>query len=143
MSCYCTMEDVAGKSRVWTIGGVYTTATNPKLDTVNSWIEEVSSIADVAIASSGFQVPITAEALLPALKLKVSRSVADLCDAANSRGRLMSDRLVDSSPTTVIEKEMQKWVKDNAAGFENMGVPRNDVQLPGQFSVPLQRQPYD
>ena len=129
---YGTVAGIAGLSKVWTKNGEYTAyniygnCTNPTLEQVENWLDEVSSIVDLALANNGFVTPVIADDVLPALSNYVQSLVADLCHAANSSGRFFTEKFIErgGSPMNVILKDVDNWVSGKSAGLDAMGVPR-------------------
>jgi len=148
---YGSAAAVAGFARTWTRAGewfdfdeVYNVAsTNPSLTQVESWLDEVSVMMDLALANEGFIVPVTQSEVIKALGAKVSALVADLAHLAHNKGRLFSDRIQESGvdPMSIIDRDISAWVKRKVAGLEAMGVPRV-IQQGSQsaYSVPMGRQ---
>ncbi len=145
---YGNAAGVAGFARTWTDNGAfldsdaYVTGTNPSLTQVEEWLEQVSQMVDVAFANSGFSVPVTAPAVLKAIDAKVNAMVADLVHLVHNKGRLLSDRIVESgrSPEEVLESDIMRWVASRVTGFEAMGVPRTvNESSQSAFSVQLTR----
>jgi hypothetical protein len=127
MASYGTEAGVAALMRRYTNSGVFDTTTNPTYATVTSWLSQVSSMVNVALATSGFATPITDADALPALNGFVESMVADLVASANSAGRFFSDRALEvgMSPIRTINADVKAWVKDNVAGLEAMGATRS------------------
>lgn len=139
---YGTHTDVAALARTWTDNGAFSTTTNPTQAQVITWIDEVSVLADIALANEGFVVPVVEAEVIKALTVKVAALVADLCHLAHAKGRLFSDRIQSSADDvmTVISKDLASWVKRNAIGLEAMGVPRiTAMDSQSDFSVQLNR----
>lgn len=142
---YGTANGVAAHAGTWTRGGTFYNASNsplvaatkPTLAQVNSWLEQISDMFDVALANEGFVVPVTATKSANMITLEVERIVADLCDRANGMGRLTADRVLHIGYMKVIGNEIRAWVLERATGLENDGVPRTQAQSEavGGFSV--------
>ena len=113
---------------LYTNNGVFDTTTNPTIATVESWLDEVSAIANTALASNGFSVPLTQADAVLSLQGIINQHVADLCHAMHSTGRFFTDRALSfgMSPMNVIRKELLDWVISNAAGLEALGATRGD-----------------
>lgn len=145
---YGSPSGVAALARAWTDNGsftdpdAYTNGTNPSLTQVEDWLEEVSVLADLALASEGFTVPVVQETAVKALNIMVNALVSDLVHAANSSGRFFTDRLLETgkSPMAIINADIQDWVIKKTDGLVAMGVPYTiDVGDQGAFSVQLNR----
>jgi len=105
---------------------LFTTATNPTLATVTSWLAQISSMVNVALASAGFTTPITDADLTPALDGFVNALTADLAHAANSTGRFFSDRALEYgiSPIKAISNDVRGWVEMMTPGLSALGAVR-------------------
>lgn len=125
---YCTVEDVSALTKMWTTDGLYTENTNPMRTEVESWIEQVSAMVDLALAQEGFSVPVTETTSLASIKPTVSAIVADLCHAANSSGRFFTQAALErgTSPMFVVRREINDWVAVMASGFEQLGATRGE-----------------
>lgn len=123
---YCSMQDVASLAKMWTTDGIFTENTNPMASEVESWIEQVSAMVDLALAQEGFAVPMTNTSALASIKPTVSAIVSDLCHAANSSGRFFTQAALErgTSPMFVIRREINDWVSLMASGFEQLGASR-------------------
>lgn len=124
---YCTVPQVAEKASVWTSGGIFTTVTNPTKTTVEGWINEVSAMFDIALANQWFTVPVTNATALLAIAGQCSSIVADIVQASHSTGRYYTEKVLERglSWQIIARQEIDQWVKDNADGLTNLGVPRN------------------
>jgi len=118
MARYAEASDVAKHIQMWTDEGQFTGDTNPTLDTVESWLDDVSALMDAALASHSFVTPITNTYAIKAIKPFVESLVAKLAHDANKAGE----------PNVMWFSELQKainlWVEGNALGLENMGAAR-------------------
>jgi hypothetical protein len=124
---YGTEAGVAVLCRRFTNAGSFDTTTNPLVATVTGWLAQVSSLLDVALATEGFAVPITAATITPMLSILVNVETCDLVNAANSAGRFYTEKALEFgiSPMNVIRKDILAWVSDNAAGLVAMGAVRS------------------
>lgn len=145
---YGTTADVAGLARTWTENGafldpdVYVSGTNPTLTQVETWLEQISVMMDLALANNGFLVPVTQQTVIKALGARVAAFTADLVSLSHAKGRLFSDRIQQSGqdPLSIIDKDVNSWVQRNVVGLEAMGVPRviNESDQTA-FTVPMNR----
>lgn len=126
MASYGSVEGVAALAVRFTNAGTFDVTTNPTSATVTSWLAQISSTLNVALATAGFSVPITDSDATPALDGFVNALAADLTHAANSTGRFFSERIIENgiSPMRVISNDVQAWVQANAAGLVAMGANR-------------------
>jgi hypothetical protein len=123
---YGTEAGVAALSGFYTTNGAFTASTNPTLATVTGWLAQVSSMVNVALATSGFATPITDADVTPAIDGFVNSMVADLVRAANSTGRFFTERAQEYgvNPMKVINNDVRAWVDANAAGLVAIGASR-------------------
>lgn len=130
---YCVDSDVAALVGNRTNGGMFDDNTQPTLDQVNSWINQVSAIADVAFAAEGFTVPITNATVISVLQLYVAAAVADLVQYTNSAGRFFAEQQLQSTrnPIAVITSELKTFATNLAAGLENVGGDRSQPLTDG------------
>src|SRR5688500_7634561 len=100
-SSYGTAAGVAGYVRVLTSGsavaGTFDTSTVPTLANVEAWVNQVSAIANAALADNRFDTPVTQADCVLMLVGLVEQSVADLCHASRSSGRFFSERALNSN----------------------------------------------
>jgi hypothetical protein len=97
---------------------------------------------NTAIQNEGFEVPIVAVNSLNAITMKVETLVSDLVAYANGLGRLYTDRALERGSMNLLNKEIIDWVKGQATGLENDGVPRTlpTSDFVGGFSTAPNRQ---
>jgi hypothetical protein len=145
---YGTPAGVAGYARTWTSNGefldpdLYQDGTNPTLEQVTTWLTQVSYMFDISLANFGFSVPVVVVEVKSAISAKVETLVADLCHLAHDKGRLFSDRVQTTGDImTIIAKDINNWIEQNATGIEAMGVPRIvDLGSQSAYSVPMMKQ---
>lgn len=123
---YGSTAGVAAYTSAYTNSGAYDATTQPTLTQVEGWIDEVSGIANTALKSLGFAIPVTQADAKLALQGVVNQQVADLCHAAHSSGRFFSERALNSrlSSMGMIRNELVDFVQMNAAGWEALGAGR-------------------
>jgi len=123
---YGSAAEVAALSQMWTASGVFSTTTRPTLAQVESFIDQISGIMNIALSKQGFSIPITQEDAVMAIKSITNQLVSDLVQAANSSGRFFTDRALAAgiSPLMMIRREISDWVLDQATGLVNLGVPQ-------------------
>jgi hypothetical protein len=139
---YCSAADVAAHDYQWTDNGSFTTTTEPTTAQVGAWCDQVSAMFDTALSNSGFTVPIVQATVLLDLKLQTSLIVSDVVSARHKTGRFFTDKVLERGLSWQIlaRQEAEQWVKDNAAGLQNLGVPRVLSDGLGAFSVAAARQ---
>ena len=133
---YGTADDVAALSQTFTDNGVFSTTTRPTDAQVEGWINQVSSLLNIALAGESFTVPITqSDAILSCVSL-VAETVRDMVAAANSTGRFFSERSLKSNLSMLaqIRRDITEWVESNASGLEEIGATRNNSLL-GQIAT--------
>jgi hypothetical protein len=123
---YGTAAGVASYVGVYTVSGAFTTASNPTLANVESWIDQISALLNTALAKRGFTVPLTQADAVLAAKSLVEQLVSDLAHAANSSGRFFSERFLERgvSHWYAIRQDISNWVEEYAAGLEELGESR-------------------
>lgn len=127
---YGAVANVAALAGAWTNNGEflddgqYTTATRPSLNQVETWLEQMSGVIDLALATEGFVTPLTETTAIAAVAPIIEGVVKDLCEAANSVGRFFTKTAIERgiSPIRAVSKELNEWVKNNAVGLRTMGV---------------------
>ncbi len=107
-------------------GGTFDTTTRPTLTDVAAWLEQVSAVMDIMLATEGFAIPITTPATVVAtLDLFVNQEVASMCDGVNSSGRF--GPLPSKGGTfqrEIITGDIKKFIEDFAAGLALAGASR-------------------
>lgn len=127
---YGSAAGVAAYTRTYMSGaavaGVYDTLTNPTLAQVESWIDEVSAVANTGLRAAGFSVPMTQADSVAALRGMVQQQVAELVAYSRGVGRFFSDRAQNSSLSAfgTLRKEMLDFISQNADGWEALGASR-------------------
>ena len=145
---YGSPEGVAAYARAWTDGGVFTDpdvygdGTNPTLIQVNTWLDAISVMVDLALGSEGFTIPVTQEDAVRAIDEIVNTLVADLVHAANSSGRFFTERLLETgkSQMAIIRSDINAWVVANTDGLVALGIPHSiNEGDQGGFSTQMTR----
>ena len=145
---YGSPEGVAAFARAWTDNGsftdpdAYTPGTNPTLAQVETWLNAVSTLVDLALASEGFTVPVIEPRALPAVDEIVNALVSDLVHAANSSGRFFTERVLESgkSALAIINADILAWTVAHTDGLVALGVPHSiNEGDKGTFSVQMTR----
>jgi len=124
---YGSAAGVGGLSALWADSNrTFTTLTTPTLAQVNTWLDEVSSVLDSALADEGFVTPITVAGIVKELDLLVNGITKDLVDYSHGSGRFFSERAIEVgvSPFMTVDKELHAWVKRKAVGFELQGATK-------------------
>lgn len=109
---YGTAAHVAALVPVYTTSSVFSTATNPTLANVVSWIDQISALLNIALAGSGFTIPVTNADAVLILQAWVEQAAADLCAYANSAGRFFTEKALERgiSPMASIRREVNDWI---------------------------------
>jgi hypothetical protein len=123
---YGTLAGVAAYVGVYSDDGEYNATTNPTNDRIVIWIDQVSDMFNVALATAGFKTPITQVDAHKAISGMVEQLVSDLVHAANSKGRFFSSKFQEQGKSMMhqIWEDIGDWITINAVGFTNLGVPR-------------------
>jgi len=126
---YGTAAGVGALSALWSDAGTFTASTRPTLTVVNGWLDDVSALVDTALSDQGFTVPVTIASVVKEIDLLVEGIVKDLCDYSHGAGRFFSERALEAglSPFMTIDKEVHAWVNRKSVGFENQGVPKEEI----------------
>lgn len=127
---YGSVQGVASLSSMWTNDGVfedsylYTVATKPSATEVETWLNEVSSSLDIALATEGFETPVTNVQIKPALDAYANSVVKDLVDYSHGAGRYFTDKTLGSgsSPMMIVDKETVDFVQRKVIGFTALGL---------------------
>jgi hypothetical protein len=128
---YGTAADVAALSYVWTAAGSFDENTRPTITEVESFINQISSLVNSALAGEGFVIPITqSDAVLSCVSI-VAQIVSDMVAAANSTGRFFTEKSLKSGLSNMqqIRKEIAEWAEDQATGLEALGAERSGSLL--------------
>lgn len=126
---YGSVAGVGAQNALWSDGGAFSATTTPTSSQITTWLDNVSAMVDTALADEGFTVPVTLAAVVKELDLLVEGIVSDLVDASHRTGRFYSENILTRglSPFITIDKEVHAWVQRKSVGFENQGVPKEDV----------------
>lgn len=112
--------------------GAFNTVTRPTAAHITSWLNQVSSILDTALAELGFTVPITDADVTPMLDFFVNAELATMAEGVNGSGRFgPTDKRSAGRSWIAILEDAREWVKANAAGLERMGATRSYSSLSG------------
>ena len=126
MSDYGSLEGVAALVRRYVnTSGVFDNTTNPKLNAVDTWLEQASSALDICLEAEGFSTPVTLEKPKRALDGFVNSMVAAACEGVNGSGRFGPTAKAPGGMGrfhNTLSKEACEFVHDMAAGVERVGV---------------------
>lgn len=143
---YGSTGDVAGRSPgpyVDASTHLFTTSTNPTLATVETYIDEISAVMNVALAGAGFAIPVTQADAKKAIASCTNDLAADMASASNSAGRFFTERALNGGLSVMaqIRKDIKQWVDDNAFGLAALGATRTSSEFSIGYSsadyVPL------
>lgn len=134
---YGTPEGVAALAMTWTSDGewldatIYVDATNPSLETVITWIDQVSAMLNTALENQGFQTPLTVPRSILAASHIVEGIVSDLARYVNQKGRFFSDKFAASGVSLwqTIRNDLKEWALEYAPGLESDGNPRPNTSI--------------
>jgi hypothetical protein len=129
---------VAGVSALayrWTDdSGDFTALTEPTLAQVESWINQVSAMLNVAMAQCRYTTfPITIEIITEMLDGYVNQTVSTICEGRHDIGRLGPTALTNNvtgsvrSMWQVVGGEAATFIKDNCDAFEYLGLERDPL----------------
>lgn len=138
MANYGTEAGVAALAKRYTNSGAFDVTTSPTLSTVTSWLAQLTSMMNVALATGGFVTPVTDAAITPALDGFINAMAADLVHAANSTGRFFSERALENgvSPIRAVNADIRAWVEQNSDGLTALGLA---VDTDADISVTMER----
>ena len=127
---YGTASGVAAYCGVYTLSGEFTDKTNPRLVTVENWLDQVSALMDTSLASQGFVVPLTETNAVNAATSIVEQLVSDLAKGANNTGRFFSENALKNGVSfwRIITRDIDDWVAQYAPGLEENGANRNSAE---------------
>lgn len=129
---YGTAAGVAGRVRSMTGGatvpGVFDANTVPTLSSVEAWINQFSADLNGALASFGFDTPVTQSIALKQCTGLVEEAVAEMVHYSKGFGRFFTQQgaVTSKSPGAVLRNEFYEWVDKHSSGLENLGVPRTE-----------------
>ena len=138
MANYGTEAGVAALAKRYTNSGAFDVTTNPTLSNVTSWLAQLTSMMNVALATGGFVTPVTDAAITPALDGFINAMAADLVHAANSTGRFFSERALENgvSPIRAVNADIRAWVEQNSDGLTALGLA---IDTDADISVTMER----
>lgn len=124
---YGSADGVAAYVRSLTGAGSFTTSTVPTLAQVESWLDEVSAIANTGMKAAGFTIPLTQSDAVMSLRGMINQYVAQLAELSRGQGRFSSEKAQNSSlsPMGMIRKELLDFISINADGWEALGAARS------------------
>jgi len=135
---YGTAEGVAALASTWTRDREwfdddppYVEATNPSLTTVVRWIDQASSMLNIALENNGFTVPLQQARSIEAAAMLIEEIVSDRARFVNNKGRFFSDDAQHSkvSMLEAIAAEIDAWVLMYAPGLEANGEQRSGLSI--------------
>lgn len=104
----------------------FDTATRPKLDQVESLINQISSLVNAILASNGFGIPITQADVVLAITIFIEQEVAAIAEGINGSGRFgPTTKTPGKSRFQIIMEDIAAFVLEHADGFENLGAARD------------------
>lgn len=123
---YGSVAEVASLVRRFTNNGSFDTSTIPTLAQVEKYIDQVSSLLNMALAGEGFTIPITQADAKTACDSMVMEIASELVKVANSTGRYFTDKALENgvSPMRAVRSEIYSWVVSQISGFAALGVSR-------------------
>jgi hypothetical protein len=123
---YGSADGVAAYVRGLTAAASFSVSTIPTLAQVESWLDEVSAIANTGMKAAGFTIPLTQADAVLALRGMINQYVAQLAELSRGQGRFTSERAQNSSlsPMGTIRKELLDFINTNADGWEALGAAR-------------------
>lgn len=132
---YGSVAGVAALAYRWTNEQeTFDSTTEPSLAHVESWIDQVSAMMNVALANCRYSTfPITIAIITDMLDGYVNQTVATICEGRHDIGRLGPTALTNNvngsvrSMWAVVGGEAATFIKDNCDAFEYLGLDRDPV----------------
>lgn len=149
MSDYSSTTEVVAITRLY-LGGetTYNTTTLPTATEVSKFLNRASGVLNVALANSGFAVPVTETdaklacdewvTLHAAQFVELSQPTTEWGEVENPRADMLNG----------MQRDAAKFVAMMAIGFKNLGVPTTDpagqgIRYTGQLKHSLRDDPQD
>lgn len=106
--------------------GDFSTETRPTLAQVETFIDQVSAILNMILASEGFAIPVTETTTKDALDLFVNEETAAICEGVNGSGRFGPREKTGTPPSrfSIILKDVKQFIESVSAGMERLGASR-------------------
>lgn len=129
---YGSVAGVAALRPNWATGaGTFDGTTNPTLTTVETWIDQISSMINSKIGTMGFVTPISSveyPQITSQLDLFVNLEVADILDSMRGAGRIGSQltaRGFTGSLYGIISADVSTYLSGVAEGWEQTGLAKD------------------
>lgn len=107
--------------------GRFDNVTVPTLGQVTEWIEQVSAMLDVAMATAGLPAPATATAVITMLDAFVNANVSGLVRGVNGQGRFAERPTSVDEMLLAVSDAADAWVQRRAAGIMNLSGVEIDI----------------
>lgn len=128
---YGDANNVAAKCSMWTnTSGLFDETTAPKKSQVENWIEQLSSVADLALRQYGFtSTPVTDPTAIGMLSFLIEGLAADLVHDSHRTGRFYSERAIKIGKNVqmTIGSEILAWVGGNVEGLVILDLEREEI----------------
>lgn len=106
--------------------GNFSTTTRPTADTVDSWLNEISTILDIALSMVGFETPIVNADVTPALDSFVNAEVASMVEGVNGSGKFGPQAAKrGKSRFNIVAEAVSSFVDEFKLGMERLGAERS------------------
>lgn len=113
--------------------GEFDVTTNPTLNMVETFLDEVSGMLNVLLAEQGFATPVTQADCRMVLDLFANQEAAAICEGVRGSGRF-GPNVGKGTPKgrfAIIGDDAAKFIEAYAAGFERLGAARIQGRLDG------------
>jgi hypothetical protein len=101
---------------------LFTTATRPTLATVETQINQISSLANSMLSDAGFVTPITQADVKLAIDAFIDEEVAAIVEGINGSGRFgPTTKEPGQSRYRLIVDDLKLFIQSNRQGFINLG----------------------
>lgn len=126
---YGSAAQVATLTPNWAnASGVFDTTTQPKLASVETWIDQVSSVLNSVLRELGFVTPIVDADAKRTMDLFVNEEVAAIVEGVRGSGRFGPQAPGKGSAKgrqQIILEDARMFLKQNQVGLETLGATRD------------------
>lgn len=122
---YGSAEEVATLAKAYTnSSGVFDATTNPTLDKVETWLDQVSATIDANLAANYFVTPVTEPRVVTILDGFVNGQVAKKVESIHMRGRKGPTTIKSQSDRFDLFQGISDFINQYSRGFTYMGAAR-------------------
>lgn len=149
MSDYSSTSEVKALTRMYLSGeSAFNSTTLPTGTEVETFIDRACSVLNIALSNEGFSVPVTNAVAKPACDQWVTLMAAQFVELSQPMTEWGEEGNTRADMMGGMAKDAVRFVRDNALGFKNIGVPTSDpvgqgVIFTGQEAQSLRADPLD